>query len=87
MCPSTLFVILPYTVNLFPSHTHYHYHSLSNTYTSPQCAEDVNYLRKTLQVEYTDEEALEYFQNQFSEAYGGAWTTKLDWFFHSVKHM
>ena len=52
-----------------------------------QGAEDVNYLRKTLQVESTDEAALEYFQNQFSEAYGGAWTTKLDWFFHSVKHM
>jgi phosphatidylinositol-4,5-bisphosphate 3-kinase len=49
---------------------------------------DIGYLRKTLAVEITEEkEALAYFQNQFSEAYGGAWTTKLDWFFHSVKHM
>ena len=32
------------------------------------------------------QEALEYFQNMFCEAYGGAWTTKLDWFFHSIAH-
>ncbi|XP_037075832.1 phosphatidylinositol 4,5-bisphosphate 3-kinase catalytic subunit alpha isoform-like isoform X2 [Pollicipes pollicipes] len=60
---------------------------LSTGITELQCADDVNYLRKTLQVEVGEEQALEYFQNQFSEAYGGAWTTKLDWFFHSVKHM
>lgn len=47
---------------------------------------DIGYLRQTLAVEKTDEEALEYFQSRFFEAYGGAWTTKLDWFFHSVRH-
>lgn len=52
-----------------------------------QSIDDIAYLRKTLAVEKAEEEALEYFQNQFNEAYGGAWTTKLDWFFHSVKHM
>ncbi|XP_013776261.1 phosphatidylinositol 4,5-bisphosphate 3-kinase catalytic subunit alpha isoform-like [Limulus polyphemus] len=52
-----------------------------------QSIDDIGYLRKTLQVEKTEEEALQYFQNQFFEAYGGAWTTKLDWFFHSVKHL
>ncbi|CAL4140787.1 unnamed protein product, partial [Meganyctiphanes norvegica] len=51
-----------------------------------QSVEDICYLRKTLAVDATEEEALLYFQNQFCEAYGGAWTTKLDWFFHSVKH-
>ncbi|UYV66255.1 PIK3CA [Cordylochernes scorpioides] len=52
-----------------------------------QSMDDISYLRKTLQVDKTDEsEALEYFQNQFYEAFGGSWTTKLDWFFHSVKH-
>ncbi|XP_064459270.1 phosphatidylinositol 4,5-bisphosphate 3-kinase catalytic subunit alpha isoform-like [Ornithodoros turicata] len=51
-----------------------------------QSIDDISYLRKTLQVEKTEEQALEYFQNQFFEAYGGAWTTKVDWFFHSVKH-
>ncbi|GAB6018709.1 Phosphatidylinositol 4,5-bisphosphate 3-kinase catalytic subunit alpha isoform [Chamberlinius hualienensis] len=52
-----------------------------------QSMDDIGYLRKTLAVEKTEEEALAYFQNQLFEAYGGAWTTKLDWFFHSVKHM
>ena len=52
-----------------------------------QSTDDIGYLRKTLAVESTEEKALEYFQNQLYEAYGGAWTTKLDWFFHSVKHM
>ena len=41
---------------------------------------------KTLAVEKSEQEALEYFQQQLNEAYGGAWTTKLDWFFHWVKH-
>ncbi|KAH9383824.1 hypothetical protein HPB48_025594 [Haemaphysalis longicornis] len=39
-----------------------------------------------VKVEKSEQQALEYFQNQFFEAYGGAWTTKVDWFFHSVKH-
>ena len=54
---------------------------------SLKSVDDIGYLRKTLAVEKNEEEALEYFQNQLFEAYGGAWTTKLDWFFHSVKHM
>ena len=54
--------------------------------TELQSINDVGYLRQTLAVEKTDEEALDYFQMRFSDAYGGAWTTKLDWFFHSVRH-
>ena len=46
----------------------------------------VQYLRRTLAVDKTREEALQYFETQLYEAHGGAWTTKLDWFFHSVKH-
>ncbi|RWS28858.1 Phosphatidylinositol-4:5-bisphosphate 3-kinase catalytic subunit alpha-like isoform [Leptotrombidium deliense] len=52
-----------------------------------QSIDDIGYLRKTLQVEKSEEEAIKYFNSQFYEAYGGAWTTKIDWFFHSVKHM
>lgn len=52
-----------------------------------QSFDDIEYLRKTLAVEKQEQQAIEYFQAQFHEAYGGAWTTKLDWFFHSVKHM
>ena len=51
-----------------------------------QSINDVSYLRQTLAVEKDDQEALEYFQNVFNDAYKGAWTTKLDWFFHSVRH-
>ena len=48
--------------------------------------DDIGFLRKTLAIHLKEEEALQYFQEQLNEAYGGAWTTKLDWFFHSVKH-
>ncbi|XP_050732302.1 phosphatidylinositol 4,5-bisphosphate 3-kinase catalytic subunit alpha isoform-like [Eriocheir sinensis] len=51
-----------------------------------QSVEDVTYLRQTLAVGQSEEAALQYFQSQFSDAYGGAWTTKLDWFFHWVRH-
>jgi len=54
--------------------------------TELQSINDVGYLRKTLAVEKTDQEALAYFQSMFNDAYGGGWTTKLDWFFHGVKH-
>ena len=50
-----------------------------------QSVDDVEYLRKTLQVEKSEREALEYFQKQFYEAYGGSWTTKLDWLAHYLK--
>ncbi len=52
-----------------------------------QAMDDVQYLRRTLQVDApTREEARNYFEKQLDEAHGGAWSTKLDWFFHSVKH-
>ncbi len=51
-----------------------------------QTLDDIGYLRKTLAVEKTEQEALQYFQSQLNDAYGGAWTTKLDWFFHWVKN-
>jgi len=55
--------------------------------TELQSINDVGYLRKTLAVEKTEQEALAYFQSMFNDAYGGGWTTKLDWFFHGVKHI
>jgi phosphatidylinositol-4,5-bisphosphate 3-kinase len=52
-----------------------------------QSLDDISYIRNTLKVDCkSEQEALDYFQRQFSEAYGGAWTTKLDWFFHWIKH-
>ncbi|KAH9279271.1 Phosphatidylinositol 4,5-bisphosphate 3-kinase catalytic subunit alpha isoform [Echinococcus granulosus] len=50
------------------------------------CASDLEYVRKTLAVELRDEEeALNYFNAKFNEAYNGAWTTKIDWFAHWVR--
>jgi len=54
--------------------------------TELQTINDVGYIRKTLAVEKTEEDALEYFQTMLCDAYGGAWTTKLDWFFHGMRH-
>ncbi|XP_054159781.1 phosphatidylinositol 4,5-bisphosphate 3-kinase catalytic subunit alpha isoform-like [Oppia nitens] len=51
-----------------------------------QSMEDISYLRQTLQVEKSSEEALQYFTTQLAEAHGGAWSTKVDWFFHQLKH-
>ena len=51
-----------------------------------QSMDDISYLRQTLQVEKASDEALRYFETQLDEAHGGAWSTKIDWFFHSVKH-
>ena len=48
--------------------------------------DNISYLRQTLAVEKSEEEALKYFQTVLYEAYEGAWTTKVDWFFHSVRH-
>uniref|UniRef100_A0A0V0JBT1 Phosphatidylinositol 4,5-bisphosphate 3-kinase catalytic subunit alpha isoform n=1 Tax=Schistocephalus solidus TaxID=70667 RepID=A0A0V0JBT1_SCHSO len=49
------------------------------------CVTDLEYVRKTLAVEMTEEEALRYFNEKFDEAYNGAWTTKIDWFAHWMR--
>ena len=50
-----------------------------------QSIDNIGYLRQTLAVEKSKEEALEYFKAVFYDAYEGAYTTKLDWFCHSAK--
>jgi len=51
-----------------------------------QSLDDIGYIRNTLKVDCKlERDALDYFQRQFNEAYGGAWTTKMDWFFHWLK--
>ena len=52
-----------------------------------QTLDDISYLRKTLQVEHSEEQALTYFTSQFRNAYGDQWTTKVDWMFHFIKNM
>lgn len=52
-----------------------------------QSIEDIEHLRKTLQVDKDELEAITYFNEKFKEANGGNWSTKLDWFFHHVAHI
>ncbi|XP_067951586.1 phosphatidylinositol 4,5-bisphosphate 3-kinase catalytic subunit alpha isoform-like isoform X2 [Watersipora subatra] len=47
---------------------------------------DIEYLRKTLGVDLNDEQAIEIFLQKFDEAYNGAWTQRVDWFFHWLKN-
>ncbi|KAH3822704.1 hypothetical protein DPMN_126040 [Dreissena polymorpha] len=51
-----------------------------------QSLDDISYVRKTLAVEKTEEEAVMYFQQQLHMAYKGQWTTKVDWMFHKLKN-
>ncbi|XP_071945035.1 phosphatidylinositol 4,5-bisphosphate 3-kinase catalytic subunit alpha isoform-like isoform X1 [Antedon mediterranea] len=51
-----------------------------------QSIDDIAYLRQTLAVEKTDDLAVRYFLKQLNDAHGGGWTTKVDWFFHALKH-
>ncbi|XP_018007852.1 phosphatidylinositol 4,5-bisphosphate 3-kinase catalytic subunit alpha isoform [Hyalella azteca] len=52
-----------------------------------QTQADLAYLRRALGMSCSSEQqALQFFQTQFSQASSSAWTTKLDWFFHSVRH-
>ncbi|XP_070560481.1 phosphatidylinositol 4,5-bisphosphate 3-kinase catalytic subunit alpha isoform-like [Ptychodera flava] len=60
---------------------------LSSGIPELQTIEDIHYLQKTLAVNLVEEKAVEYFLRQFHDAYGGGWTTKIDWFMHAVKHL
>ncbi|XP_060062464.1 phosphatidylinositol 4,5-bisphosphate 3-kinase catalytic subunit alpha isoform-like [Ylistrum balloti] len=52
-----------------------------------QSLDDISYLRKTLAVEKSERDAVEYFSEQFNIAVGEQWKQKVDWFFHNVKNM
>uniref|UniRef100_A0AAV2KJ53 PI3K/PI4K catalytic domain-containing protein n=1 Tax=Knipowitschia caucasica TaxID=637954 RepID=A0AAV2KJ53_KNICA len=52
-----------------------------------QSFDDIAYLRKTLALEKSQQEALEYFSKQMNDAHHGGWSTKMDWIFHTIRHM
>ncbi|XP_067828170.1 phosphatidylinositol 4,5-bisphosphate 3-kinase catalytic subunit alpha isoform isoform X3 [Heptranchias perlo] len=52
-----------------------------------QSFDDIAYIRKTLALDKTEQEALEYFTKQMNDAHHGGWTTKMDWIFHTIRHM
>ncbi|XP_074654318.1 phosphatidylinositol 4,5-bisphosphate 3-kinase catalytic subunit delta isoform-like [Tubulanus polymorphus] len=49
-------------------------------------ADDIHYLRDTLAVNLTDEEALKHFRNKFNDAIRNGWKTQLNWVAHNVAH-
>ncbi|EDW83168.1 uncharacterized protein Dwil_GK22711 [Drosophila willistoni] len=44
---------------------------------------DLNYLRETLVLDYTEEKAREHFRQKFSEALANSWKTSLNWASHN----
>ncbi|KNC26382.1 hypothetical protein FF38_05279 [Lucilia cuprina] len=44
---------------------------------------DLNYLKETLVLEYSEEKALEHFRSKFSEALANSWKTSLNWASHN----
>ncbi|KAL3995265.1 Phosphatidylinositol 3- and 4-kinase family protein [Acanthocheilonema viteae] len=52
-----------------------------------QKAEDINFLKGTLCSDVNSNTAAASFYKIFEEAFSGAWSTKTNWFFHSVKHL
>ncbi|VDM37260.1 unnamed protein product [Toxocara canis] len=52
-----------------------------------QKMEDVDFVKRTLCAETDARQAGASFQKIFEEAFTGAWSTKTNWFFHSVKHL
>ncbi|XP_072040806.1 phosphatidylinositol 4,5-bisphosphate 3-kinase catalytic subunit beta isoform-like [Amphiura filiformis] len=49
-------------------------------------ASTIIYLRESLVLDKSDEEALKHFQKKFNEALKESWKTSLNWMFHNLKH-
>ncbi|CAG9803397.1 unnamed protein product [Chironomus riparius] len=45
---------------------------------------DLNYLRETLVLDLTEDEALRHFRSKFDEALQNSWKTSLNWFSHNI---
>nr|BAQ19553.1 phosphatidylinositol 4,5-bisphosphate 3-kinase catalytic subunit beta isoform [Patiria pectinifera] len=48
--------------------------------------ETIKYLRDTLVLDRSDEEALKHFKGKFTEALKNSWKTSLDWWAHIIAH-
>ena len=49
--------------------------------------QDVNIVRATLNLDRSEEEALESFRREFDESLRNAWKISLDWWFHMMNQM
>nr|ALY05366.1 phosphatidylinositol 3-kinase [Palaemon carinicauda] len=45
---------------------------------------ELNYLKETLKLDLTEDEALEHFRSKFDEALSNAWKTSINWAIHSM---
>ncbi|XP_042215110.1 phosphatidylinositol 4,5-bisphosphate 3-kinase catalytic subunit delta isoform-like isoform X2 [Homarus americanus] len=49
-----------------------------------QSEKDLNYLKETLKLDLSEDEARDHFRSKFDEALSNAWKTSVNWAFHSV---
>ncbi len=80
MCEQAYMIIRRYShliVNLFTL-------MLSSDMPELQSIDDIMFLRKTLAIDETDDNALRYFRRQFVDSYKFSFTTKFDWVFHAL---
>lgn len=80
MCEQAYMIIRRYShliVNLFTL-------MLASDMPELQSIDDILFLRKTLQIDESDEVALRYFRKQFNDSYKFSFTTKFDWMFHAL---
>lgn len=49
-----------------------------------QSEKDLNYLKETLKLDLSEEEARDHFRSKFDEALTNAWKTSVNWAFHSM---
>ena len=47
--------------------------------------EDISYLRKTLVLSLSEQEAIKDFQKKFDDALNNSWKTSMNWLAHNVK--
>ena len=57
---------------------------LSSEMPELQSNDDINYMRKQLAVDETDENARTFFNDQFDMVMKYSNTTKIDWWFHAM---
>ena len=48
--------------------------------------ETIKYLRDTLVLDRSDDEALKHFKGKFNEALKNSWKTSIDWMAHIIAH-
>jgi phosphatidylinositol-4,5-bisphosphate 3-kinase catalytic subunit alpha/beta/delta len=57
---------------------------LSSNMPELQSIDDIMYVRRTLAIDDSEEDALMFFKAQFEESHSYSFTTKFDWTFHAI---